>query len=721
MLNLKELNQNQLNAVTTSYGPTIVVAGAGTGKTKVLTTRIAYLIEHEHFNPSTILAITFTNKAANEMKYRVNKLISDKSLFWIGTYHSICLRILKEDIDKINRRNDFGVIDDEDQMSLIREIYRVNEITKNICSTIKIKKAIQLIETIKFQRININDFNIGTNFLKQFCMYSIDEYKAIKIIFNEYQRKLLLNNLLDFNDLLLLTEELLQTKKEIKNKWQNKFKYILVDEFQDTNETQFNILKMLIDPLHNNIFAVGDPDQSIYKWRGAYEWIFKDFKKAYPNGKLIILDTNYRSTKNILIGSNSLIRNNYGRIEKSLNTNNDKGEKIKYFYAESQSDEGLFVAKKILELVKKGYKYSDIGILYRSNFLSRLCEDQLMNNSIPYKIFGGIKFYQRKEIKDLLAYLKVMIGEDELSLKRIINVPTRGIGERTVQKIEEYSEKNNISFFDCLSLTENVDWNAKSTNKFKETILKLREEIKNLSPSKSLIKIIESIGYREYLKTLDLEERNENIDELINAVILYEKEHEDATISNYLQEISLYTDTSEQKITNDDVVSLMTVHVAKGSEYKIVFLIGFSNGIFPPSKSTDFQEERRIAYVALTRAKELLFITCSDGFSYSGGTMGPSLFLKEIGENNLEKIKQEYKSISNADLSWYNSKKTNNYEENYEIKDITFNIGDVVSHTLFGSGVVIDIQGDILTIAFKAPYGVKSIIKNHKSIKRIKN
>ncbi len=720
MLNLKELNANQLKAVTVSNGPTIVVAGAGTGKTKVLTTRIAYLIEHEHYKPSSILAITFTNKAANEMKYRINKLVGIKSLSWIGTYHSICLRILKEDIDKLNRRNDFGVIDDEDQMSLIREIYRVNQITENICSTIKFKKALQLIETIKFQKININDFNIGTNFLKQLQMYSVDEYKAIKIIFNEYQRKLLLNNLLDFNDLLIYTEQLL-SKKEIQIKWQSRFKYILVDEFQDTNEIQFNILKMLIDPLDNNVFVVGDPDQSIYKWRGAYEWIFKDFRETYPKAKLIILDTNYRSTKNILLGSNALIQNNYGRIEKSLITENNIGEKIQYFYADSQSDEGLFVAEKIIDLIKQGYKYSDIGILYRSNYLSRFCEDHLMTNSIPYKIFGGVKFYQRKEIKDLLAYLKVMVGEDELSLKRIINVPTRGIGERTVQKIEEYSLKNNISFFECLNLKENVDWNTKLTNNFYEEIINLRKIIKDLTPSKSLIKIIEKISYREYLKTLDLEEKNENIDELINAITIFESEHENANIQSYLQEISLYTDTSEQKINNDNSVSLMTVHVAKGSEYKVIFLIGFSNGIFPPAKSTDFQEERRIAYVALTRAKQLLFITCSDGYSYSGGAMGPSIFLKEIGDKNLNQIKQEFKTISNADLDWYNSKQLKNYENNYQSNNINFNVGDVVSHTIFGSGVVIDAKGDILTIAFKAPHGVKSIIKTHKSLKRIKN
>ncbi len=720
MLNLNELNVNQLKAVTVSNGPILVVAGAGTGKTKVLTTRIAYLIEHEHYKPSSILAITFTNKAANEMKYRINKLVGTKSLSWIGTYHSICLRILKEDIDKINRRNDFGVIDDEDQMSLIREIYRVNQITKNICSTIKFKKALQLIETIKFQKININDFNIGTNFLKQFQMYSIDEYKAIKIIFNEYQRKLLLNNLLDFNDLLIYAEQLL-SKKEVQVKWKNRFKYILVDEFQDTNETQFNILKMLIDPLHNNIFVVGDPDQSIYKWRGAYELIFKDFRETYPKAKLIILDTNYRSTKNILLGSNALIKNNYGRIEKSLITENNIGEKIQYFYADSQSNEGLFVAKKIIDLIKQGYKYSDIGILYRSNYLSRFCEDYLMTNSIPYKIFGGIKFYQRKEIKDLLAYLKIMVGEDELSLKRIINVPTRGIGERTIQKIEEYSLKNDISFFECLILKENVDWNTKLTNNFYEEIIKLRQTIKDLSPSKSLVKIIEKISYREYLKTLDLEEKNENIDELINAITIFESEHENANIQSYLQEISLYTDTSEQKVTNDNSVSLMTVHVAKGSEYKIIFLIGFSNGIFPPAKSFDFQEERRIAYVGLTRAKELLFITCSDGYSYSGGAMGPSMFLREIGDKNLNEIKQEFKTISNADLDWYNSKQSKNYENNYQINNINFNIGDIISHTIFGSGVVIDVKGDILTIAFKAPYGVKSIIKTHKSLKRIKN
>lgn len=719
MLDLSNLNENQKKAVTIGNGPVIVVAGAGTGKTRVLTTRIAYLIENNLFNPDSILAITFTNKAANEMKERVNVLVKNTRLSWIGTYHSICLRILKEDIEHLNRSKNFGIIDDEDQMSLIKEIYKQFKVTKEICSTIKPKKALQLIEIIKFENIDINNFAQLSALMKTAYIYVPEEIKAIRLIFTEYQRKLITNNLLDFNDLLIYTNKLLSSNKEIRNKWQNRFSYILVDEFQDTNEIQFNILRMLINQKHKNIFVVGDPDQSIYKWRGAYEWIFKDFREQFPEAKLVILDTNYRSTKNILNGSNKLISNNFDRIKKNLITNNEQGQLINYFYGDNQRDEGEFVSKKIIELVKNGAKYSDIAILYRSNYLSRFCEDALMINNIPYKIFGGIRFYQRKEIKDLIAYLKLMIGQDEISLKRIINVPTRGIGETTISKIDNYSAKTGLCFFDCLNL-QDQDWNWKQCNKFYQTIIDLRKEIKDKPVSEVLNKIIQLTNYDEYLKSLDLEDKRENINELINSIKIMECSKE-LTIESYLDEISLYTDTSEQNNLKENFVSLMTVHVAKGLEFPIVFLVGFSNNIFPPAKSTDYQEERRIAYVAMTRARQQLYITYSDGYTFSGAT-GPSMFLKEIGYENMIKIEQEFKSISSADLDWYDSKKQNNdFSNMYEQKNINFVIGDVISHTTFGQGVVTNVEKDYLTVAFKAPYGIKTLMKNHKSIKRIKN
>lgn len=719
MLDLSKLNENQRKAVTIGDGPVIVVAGAGTGKTKVLTTRIAYLIENNLFSPDSILAITFTNKAANEMKERVNVLVKNTKLSWIGTYHSICLRILKEDIECMNRKNNFGIIDDEDQMSLIKEIYKQFKINKEICTTIKPKKALQLIEMIKFQNIDINNFVEFTGFMKSVHLYTSEEARATKLIYTEYQRKLIINNLLDFNDLLIYTNKLLSINENIRNKWQNRFSYILVDEFQDTNEIQFNILKMLINKKNKNIFVVGDPDQSIYKWRGAYEWIFKDFREEYPEAKLIVLDTNYRSTKNILNGSNKLISNNFDRIKKNLITNNEQGELINYFCAESQEDEGRFITQKIIELIKNGAKYSDIAILYRSNYLSRFCEDSLIINNIPYKIFGGIRFYQRKEIKDLIAYLKLMIGQDEVSLKRIINIPTRGIGETTINKIDDYSVGSGLCFFDCLKL-QNQDWNWKQCNKFYQTIINLREQIKNKSVSDVLKTIIETINYDEYLKSLDLEDKIENVNELVNSIKTMESSNE-LTIESYLDQISLYTDGSEQSILKENFVSLMTVHVAKGLEFPIVFLVGFSNNIFPPAKSLDYQEERRIAYVAMTRARHQLYITCSNGYSYTG-SMGPSMFLKEIGYDNMKKIEQEFKSISTADLDWYNSKKQHiNFSNMYEEKNINFNIGDVISHIAFGKGVVTNVEKEYLTVAFKAPYGIKILMKNHKSIKRIKN
>lgn len=724
MLDLKNLNPNQLKAVTSPDGPVVVIAGAGTGKTKVLTTRIAYLIEHHIYDPSRILAITFTNKAANEMKYRISKLVSNYYLPWVGTYHSICLKILKQDIGNLNKSTNFGVIDDEDQMSVIKEIYRIANITNSVCSSVKPKKALEVISLIKTNGININSYEEGTNFLSNLGMFTLDAYKCIKLVFNEYQRKLELNNLLDFDDLLIYTEILLTKFGIIREKWQNYFQYILVDEFQDTNTIQFNILKKLINPKTQNIFIVGDPDQSIYQWRGAYEHVFRDFRNAYPNAQLIILDTNYRSTKSILSGSNALIANNLDRIKKDLQTENPSGEKIYVYEGDSKAQEGLFIAKKILALTKNNkYSFSDIAILYRANYLSRFIEEQLINNNIPYVIFGGIKFYQRKEIKDLLAYLKLMVNDDEVSIKRIINIPRRNIGGMTVDKIEKYCQTNNINFYDALKLTD-TDWNWKSVNEFYKLIEQLRSQCKGLSVSQSLQLIIKTINYEEYLKSLDLEDKQENVNELINTISKYEEEHEKASISSYLQEISLYTDTSEQKVDIGNFVTLMTVHVAKGSEYKIVFLAAFNQDVFPSPKAENISEERRIAYVAMTRAKEQLYITYAHsggGFAVTNIAHPESIFLHEIGKNNYEKIQEEFVSISKADLNWYNSKEAINYDNQYETKPINFNIGDVLTHTTFGSGVVIGIDGDILTIAFKAPWGVKSIIKSHKALKRMKN
>ena len=712
-IDLSKLNKEQEEAVVYHEGPIAIIAGAGSGKTRVLSYRVAYLVEEMNFDPSSILAITFTNKAANEMKSRINSLIGEYNFKWIGTYHAICLKILKHDIQHLNRSPNFSVIDVEDQKSIIREIYQFRHFTQ---SEMKINKAVSLISLLKD-----TDFDFTINHdpfeLRSYSIYTNSEYQMIKQIYLDYQKRLLDHNLVDFNDLIILTLELLDKFPDVANKWKHFFKYILVDEFQDTNLKQFKILLHLINPDKNNILIVGDPDQSIYNWRGSYSQIFLDFHKKFKNAKFVMLDINYRSTKSILNAANSLISHNKNRVDKKLQTQNPQGKKPIFYFARTQAEEAQYVCNKIKELNKLNVPNTEIAILYRSNFLSRYIEEQLISNSISYHIYGGFRFYERKEIKDLISYLKLMVSDDELSLKRVINVPNRKIGPQTIEKINQYCLEKDISFLEAIKSNTN-NWNYRTVNSFYDLILKLREQTKGMTITEALKHIINELQYDAYLHSLDIEDRMENVLELLRTMENYEKENDPKDLNGYLEEISLYTESDEDQ--NKDKVSLMTVHRAKGTEFRYVFIIAFNDGVFPSMNAEDIQEERRIAYVGLTRAKEFLSISCNRGFGYLSHSSDESEFVDEIGKENLEIYNPKTKAISNLDLGWYNSKK-HNFHDNYEQKNVTFNVGDVVVHTTFGSGTVVGIKGDLIDVLFKAPYGLRTIFKHHKNLKRIVN
>lgn len=742
-INYDKLNKQQLEAIKHVEGPIIVVAGAGSGKTMVLTTRIAYLIDEIGIQDQRILGITFTNHAANEMRARVANNLNRATKVNLFTYHSLCSQILRHDISFVGGKSDFSVIDEEDQLNIINQIYEDLKLKKtDFEKKVKAKFALSLIRAIKSSSFDlsadiydtkIDEPQIISDHLKK-NIFNVHQVKTIEVIYKEYIRRNKENNCLDFDDLIFGVYKLFKHHEDIRQKWSDKFDYILVDEFQDTDYIQFQILKWLVGK-NNNVFAVGDPDQTIYEWRGAYAEIFNDFQDYFAPVKMVILEKNYRSTPKILQTANSLIENNINRIPKVLNTDNNDQEDVVYYEGNGQSTEGRFIAEEIKKLVdEKKVKYQDIVVLYRSNYLSRFIEKALIDHNIPYYIFGGIKFYQRKEIKDVLAYLKILNNfNDELSLRRIINVPRRGIGNASISAISEYIYKNKISFAAALSINDQslVRWNVKLTNNFVKEINNLKQIIDPKSIANTVKTLIKSIGYEEHLKSefyeAELENKLQNLNELIQSIKEFELNNENPTIASYLEAISLYTDDiNNQENKNHDAVSLMTIHYSKGSEKDIVFLSGLYENVFPTSRSKydgGLEEERRICFVGITRAKKLLYLTSS----YGGfNNYLPSSFIKEIGDHNLKKINASFKSISNLDISWFDSKKEVDYQNMYEKKKEVLSVGDIITHTMFGLGTILEVEEDgfgdpLLTIAFKAPYGKKTIMYNHKAIKRVKN
>lgn len=736
-LSLQNLNDKQLEAVKTTEGPVLVVAGAGSGKTKVLATRIAYLIDGIGCPDRNILAITFTNLACREMKSRVFSILNRPCNAQILTYHGLCLRILREDISIYGMDKNFNIIDDEEQSEIIKQIYQDWRLRDEFGKRCKIKMMVDFIRAIQsscnciertFWDKNIDIPDQVNDLIKRHILHNGDD-KYIKSIYLEYIKRKFKGNLLDYNDLITGAYKLLKYNPEIAKKWQQRFQYILVDEFQDTDYFQFQILQMLINS-QENVFCVGDPDQTIYEWRGAYAEIFNDFLARFQNTKQIILDKNYRSTQNILDVANSLIKHNEKRIDKTLIAHNANGEKPIYYEGDSKNEEGRFVVNTIKELVKKGYAYKDIAILYRANFLSRFIEQALLYANIPYCIYGGVKFYQRKEIKDVLAYIRLIENpDDELAIKRVINTPNRKIGDVTIDKIANYAFNKNISFAEALKTSSssdpNVTWDKENVRSFVTLINSFKTLVKDLPLAEGVKKILEVIKYRDYLKTYDLNEetaRWQNIEELLTSITQYSLDDEHPSYSSFLQSISLYTDTTSDDFKNKDenVVSLMTIHFAKGTEYKVVFIVGMYEGTFPNNRCEGNEEERRIAFVGFTRAKEHLYLCSSHGVSFNGSDE-PSSFISEINPSSIEKKKSSLSSNSNADLSWFDSQKPQRFDNQYNNFSIDFKVGDTIVHTVFGMGQIVEVDGDYIVVVFKKPYGKKTLNAHHKAIKRVKN
>lgn len=720
-MDLSKLNPKQKSAVTSELGAILVIAGAGSGKTKVLTMRYAYLIEHFKMDPSQILAITFTNKAANEMKTRLKAMIDQNyAFYWVGTFHGICLKILKQDIHHLGKDNNFNIIDDDDQISIFKEAYKLHKIdTKEI----QFQQIFNILDKYKRNHMTIKEVKEESNW--QFL-----NIKNLRDCFNKchviefYEKFCLNNNLLDFNDLLIMTNKLFQIT-EIREKWANKFKYILVDEFQDTNDEQYQFIYNLCGE-HQNIFAVGDPDQMIYSWRGAKQAIINNFTKEFTNSKTIIMDINYRSTQEILNAANHLINFNKQRIKKELSAFNGSGNKPIYFHNDSQDGESRWVASKILKLINDGIKPEQIAILYRSNYLSRNIEQTLISNGIKYKIFGGLKFYQRKEIKDLIGYFKSLFNADELSIKRVINVPKRGIGFTSIDSIDNYARSNNITFIQALYDCENIPGLGRSA---KNSVIEFIQILSSINIKQSLFKIFEDVlektKYIEYLKSIEEFTKIDNISELGNSIKQYENENPNNTFSDYLQEISLYTDHNDN---NSDAVSLMTVHISKGLEFDNVFIIGLNEELFPSKLSLinneAIEEERRTAYVAITRAKKNLYISSYSGINMINNSVNrKSRFIDEISTSNLEFDKINFQKLNNSSDSWFDASLTPKVDlsEQYNNEVIDYKIGNQIVHTTFGMGHVIAINNNELTILFKAPYNKKILLANHKSIKRLLN
>ena len=694
---IEKLNNEQKKAATFKDGPCLVIAGAGSGKTKVLTTRIANLIE-SGVKPYNILAITFTNKAAGEMRERVNNIINAHDAF-IGTFHSFGLKIIRENSALFNLTSAFTLIDTEDQTSIIKKIMKDINITDKMISPAFIKSKISFIKNNMLSDSEIANFLISEN-----------EKIAVKIYY-EYEKILKRNNTLDFDDLLKKPVELFNSNKEVLEKYQDKFKYILIDEYQDTNEVQYKLVKLL-SKKYLNLFVVGDPSQSIYAFRGANYQNILNFEKDFKGCTVIKLPQNYRSTQTILDAANEVISHNKQRKDLDLFSDLGQGVKIKYIRTFNDSMENKRVVDEIQKLYEEGYNRKDMAIFYRTNAQSRSIEDALVKANIPYKVFGSFYFYKRKEIKDLLAYLKLIANpSDDVSLERVINEPKRKIGDKTIENLREKARSLNISMFEAIDSGKELE--------FKNLILNLIEISKDTSITGLIDKTLELSKMKETYendKSLESDIRLENLMEFRSVSETYEKETGNVNLSDFLMEVSLVSDAAEYSL-DADAVTLMTVHSAKGLEFKVVFIIGLEENIMPISKALyddeELEEERRLMYVAITRAKEKLYLlNAGRRMLYGNMQMNPpSRFISEISDNLLDKeeTKNEMHSLKTKLL--YSDDNTSGEE---------FKNGDIVTHLTFGKGVVVSVDDKFITIAFHQRFGVKKFLKNYKGIRKVK-
>ncbi|AJC95648.1 DNA helicase PcrA [Staphylococcus hyicus] len=707
---VKHMNTEQSEAVRTTEGPLLIMAGAGSGKTRVLTHRIAYLLDEKGVSPYNILAITFTNKAAKEMKERVQKLVGEEAeVIWMSTFHSMCVRILRRDADRIGIERNFTIIDPTDQKSVIKDVLKRENIDPKRYEP---RMFISAISNLKNELKTPQDALESAN----------DFYtQMVAKVYEGYQKQLIRNQALDFDDLIMTTIKLFERVPDVLDYYQNKFQYIHVDEYQDTNKAQYTLVNLIAQKF-KNLCVVGDSDQSIYGWRGADIQNILSFEEDYPNARTIFLEQNYRSTKTILNAANEVIRNNTERKPKGLWTANANGEKIKYYEAFSERDESEYVVREIFKQQKKGRKLKDIAVLYRTNAQSRVLEETFLKSNVPYVMVGGQKFYDRKEIKDVLSYLRLIANSaDDISLRRVINIPKRGIGPSSVDKIAAYATSNSISMFEALAEVDFIGLSKKVTqaaSEFYQLINHLMQEQEFLEISEIVEEVLIKSGYRDMLEreqTLEARSRLENIDEFMSVPKDYEKNTplEEQSLINFLTDLSLVADVDEANL--EDGVTLMTMHSAKGLEYPVVFIIGMEESIFPhlrAIKSDDdheMEEERRISYVAITRAEEELYLTHASSRTLFGRSQSNprSRFLNEIPDDLLalpeRKQTTQIGQKRTAPKRGYSQRTVVN---NAKPSTSEWNVGDKVTHKSWGEGMVSNVNvknGSVeLDIIFKS-------------------
>lgn len=698
-MKIDDLNKEQQKAVLSCSGPLLILAGAGSGKTRVLTTKVAYLIENLGVNPYNILAITFTNKAAKEMSERLLSMIGEISKkAQVSTFHSFGLKILRENYSYLGYNSNFTIIDSDDTLTIIKRILKEENLDSKIYNPSAIKNKIsgcknELVEPNEYEKYAASDFE-----------------KVVLKIYEKYQNKLKQNNSVDFDDLLVLPIKLFKSHSEMLDAYQERFKYILIDEYQDTNKAQY-VLTKLISSKYRNICVVGDVDQSIYGFRGANYRNILNFEKDYKDATTIKLEQNYRSTNTILEAANSVIKNNKERKSKNLWSDKGKGEKITYFRAFNERDEAFYVIREIKKLLSNGINYQDIAVLYRTNAQSRIMEEELLKENLPYRVVGSFYFYSRKEIKDLIAYLRLIYNEkDDISLLRVINSPKRGIGNKTVNSLINIAAIENKSIYEVISSGKELE--------FKKIIENLKEISKNITLTELVDKVLDVTGMRSEYKaesSLEADIRLENLEEFKSITKAFEEQYGLVSLEDFLLEISLVSDVNEYK-DDKNRISLMTVHSVKGLEFDYVFVIGLEEGIFPHINSlldnNEVEEERRLMYVAITRARKKLYLVNAKMRTLFGREQAnpSSRFLSEIDDKLIDKAFTEKE---------FNKQEKMKKEEHFRKEDVDYQVGDYVYHEIFGQGKVVEVTNTLVSIAFKHPYGIRKLMKNHKSLSKI--
>ena len=698
-MELNSLNDKQKEAVLYNDGPLLIIAGAGAGKTKTLTTKIAYLIEEENVHPYNILAITFTNKAAKEMKDRIHLLIGDEAKkIQVSTFHSFGLKLLRENYEQLGYDANFVIMDSDDSLTVVKKILKDMNLDPKIYNPRAIRNKIsscknEMMSPEAYEKFAVSDYE-----------------KIVHEVYKKYEIKLQRNNSVDFDDLLLLPIELFKKNPDTLNKYQDLYKYLLIDEYQDTNEAQY-ILTKLLCAKNRKITCVGDDSQSIYSFRGANYKNILNFEKDYPDAKTILLEENYRSTSTILDAANQVIKNNIQRKDKNLWTNRGVGEKIKYYRAYNERDEAQYVIRKVKELVNRGTEYQDISVLYRTNAQSRVLEEEMLKENLPYRVIGSFYFYSRKEIKDLIAYLRLIHNsKDNVSLLRVINTPKRGIGLKTIENLTEQADLNGTSIYEAISSGKELE--------FKSTIEKLKLLSDELTLTELIDKVLDASGLRAELeaeKSLEAEVRLENLEEFKSITKSFEEREGLISLEDFLLEISLISDVEEYK-DDPNRISLMTVHSVKGLEFNHVFVVGMEEGIFPHMNSlmenSELEEERRLCYVAITRAKDDLHLVNARRRTLFGKEqINPvSRFISEIPADLMEsnvkdEIPQKVEKIDKKEV--------------FREEDVDYQVGDFVYHETFGTGKIVEVTNTLVSVAFKHPHGIKKLMKNHKKLSKV--